>query len=571
MRSQRDWTANVTTLSGDIGTPGQQQRQPSYHVIFNNNNEAGQHLANTGWVYYYRWKYRSSSSQSSGSGMYNSSSSPTLTNCFFTGNSAFRGGGMYLLESSPILTNCGFSENSVGGFGAGIYLFESSPTLTNCSFVENSAINFGGGIYSWKSSLALTNCFFTGNSTGTKGGGISCNTTTSIITNCSFSGNSAASEGGGVYNSSSSLNLTNCSFSGNSAANGGGIFNQQGTPTIDNCIFWGNGSEIINANSSFSTANYCIIQGGCPVRTTCTNVLDTDPLFVSQPPIGLGTSGDLHLQECSPAKDAGTAIGAPLTDIDGDARPFGAGIDMGFDENGESCCPAANILYVNQSATGSNNGSTWEHAFTDLQDALNSTCPGITEIWVAAGTYKPTPGIDRTVAFVMKNGVAILGGFPNTGSPGLGERDWTANVTTLSADIDGDNTFANNSYRVIFNNNNGLDGSAVLDGFTITGGNANGLSQYNSGGGMYNRSSSPTVSNCIFSGNSAKISGGGIYNFSASSPIMTNCFSPETRPTLAADVCNVPFPHHDQLLFPPETRRLTALAVECTTMVIRPQ
>ncbi|MEZ4930870.1 MAG: choice-of-anchor Q domain-containing protein [Saprospiraceae bacterium] len=64
------------------------------------------------------------------------------------------------------------------------------------------------------------------------------------------------------------------------------------------------------------------------------------PAFSSVAPIGLGTSGDLHLQSCSPAKDVGTAIGSPLTDIDGDARPFGAGIDMGFDENGESCCPA---------------------------------------------------------------------------------------------------------------------------------------------------------------------------------------------------------------------------------------
>ncbi len=40
----------------------------------------------------------------------------------------------------------------------------------------------------------------------------------------------------------------------------------------------------------------------------------------------------------------------------------------------------------------------------------------------------------------------------------------------------------------------------VLDGFTITGGNANGSNPDNRGGGMYNDNSSPTVTNCTFSG-----------------------------------------------------------------------
>ena len=56
----------------------------------------------------------------------------------------------------------------------------------------------------------------------------------------------------------------------------------------------------------------------------------------------------------------------------------------------------------------------------------------------------------------------------------------------------------------------------VLDGFTITGG-AN-----VAGGGMNNSNSSPTVTNCTFSGNSDTDDGGEMYN-SFSSPAVTNC------------------------------------------------
>ena len=69
----------------------------------------------------------------------------------------------------------------------------------------------------------------------------------------------------------------------------------------------------------------------------------------------------------------------------------------------------------------------------------------------------------------------------------------------------------------------GEDPNTILQGFTITGGNANGGGLDSSGGGMLNlNSSNPTVTNCIFFGNSANSDGGGIYNFN-SSPTVTNC------------------------------------------------
>ncbi len=66
------------------------------------------------------------------------------------------------------------------------------------------------------------------------------------------------------------------------------------------------------------------------------------------------------------------------------------------------------------------------------------------------------------------------------------------------------------------------DPNTLLQGFTITGGNANGIAANRLGGGMYNANSSPTVTNCVFSGNQADVGGGGMYNFN-SSPTVTHC------------------------------------------------
>ena len=94
-----------------------------------------------------------------GGGMYNASnSSPTLTDCTFTSNSANYGGGMYNDDSSPTLTDCTFTDNSAN-YGGGMYNYgsNSSPTLTSCTFMEccqvdppRSFVDAGGNDYdSW--------------------------------------------------------------------------------------------------------------------------------------------------------------------------------------------------------------------------------------------------------------------------------------------------------------------------------------------------------------------------------------------------------------------------------------
>jgi len=173
------------------------------------------------------------------------------------------------------------------------------------------------------------------------------------------------------------------------------------------------------------------------------------------------------------------------------------------------------IYYVKSNAGGLNNGSSWTNAYTDLQSALSAASSG-DEIWVAAGTYKPTATTDRTISFTLNNGVTIYGGFAGTETLRT-QRNPSTHITTLSGEIGVAGT-ADNSYHVVVGN--GTNNTAVLDGFTITAGNANGASSYGSGGGMYNSGSNPSLTNMTFSTNSA-IDGGGMANVS-SSPNLTN-------------------------------------------------
>ena len=186
--------------------------------------------------------------------------------------------------------------------------------------------------------------------------------------------------------------------------------------------------------------------------------------------------------------------------------------------------PAAIALvrYVDASRPDdSGDGLSWATAHKSLNNALNASASG-DQIWVATGTYKPTTSLtDREASFRMKEGVEIYGGF-TSGQMNLSNRDPSTNGTVLSGDIDGDGTEAGNSFHVINNEGAGLTLSAVLDGFLVTGGNADDPTASDVfGAGIYNVRGSPTIANCGFRDNRAT-EGGAIYN-SASSPEITNC------------------------------------------------
>jgi len=181
---------------------------------------------------------------------------------------------------------------------------------------------------------------------------------------------------------------------------------------------------------------------------------------------------------------------------------------------------ASSILYVKQDAAGS--GSSWANAFGTLQEALEVVQPG-QEIWIAAGTYSPTkvwegaedPDDPKRKTFQMKNGVQIYGGFPATGAPGMDERNVESHETILSGKLD-ENT---NAFQIFYHPEVlALNHTAVLNGVTIReGGND---TSHDSGAGMYNHKSSPTLENVVFT-NNVGWWGGAIYN-KESSPVLKN-------------------------------------------------
>jgi len=186
-------------------------------------------------------------------------------------------------------------------------------------------------------------------------------------------------------------------------------------------------------------------------------------------------------------------------------------------------------IFVDTSATGNNNGSSWADAYIYLQDALAAaTGSSCNEILVAQGVYKPDQGAgitagSRGASFHLINDVAIYGGFPSGG--GSWEEHNPADCeTVLSGDIEGDN-----SYHVV--TGSGTDNTALLNGFTITAGNANGsfYSEEAKGGGLFCLDGVATIINCIFKNNYARRDGGGIALWGAAGIKLINCTFIENR------------------------------------------
>ena len=168
------------------------------------------------------------------------------------------------------------------------------------------------------------------------------------------------------------------------------------------------------------------------------------------------------------------------------------------------------ILFVNATATGVNDGSSWIDAFTDLQDAL-AVADTDQEIWMAAGTYKPHIS-DRIVFFeITKNGTTIYGGFNGTETQ-LSQRDFRTNETILSGDLLGNDntnivlneaTRSDNSGKIIYVNANDF----ILDGITLSDaeGYITGDSFYDSGAALIKQidKNNLTIENCILKNNTA--------------------------------------------------------------------
>jgi hypothetical protein len=359
--SQRNWTTNVTILSGDIGTPGV-NTDNTYHVVYTTS------LDNTAILDGFTIKDGKTADVGYGGGVYNYSSSPTMKNNIITGNYGYYGSGISNGNgSSPVLNNCTITDNYINYEGGGVYNSFSSPVMTNCIISGNSTTAYGGGISNgvWASPV-LTNCLIT-NNTAMAGGGIN-NASNSfpILVNSTITGNIASYGGGGFYNNSSSLVIKNSIIWGNTAAHGNQIYNvNYGSATLNYSCYANGANDIFaeNGHGSIIPDEFCI---------------NTDPKFVNP-------NNDFRIAGNSPCADAGNdnytsettdirSVGFGRKLLKTDAAQTGP-VDMGAYEFKKGTDPDATEvlrIYVKANASGLDNGTSWVNAYTSLQSAITA-------------------------------------------------------------------------------------------------------------------------------------------------------------------------------------------------------
>src|SRR5688572_26597151 len=198
---------------------------------------------------------------------------------------------------------------------------------------------------------------------------------------------------------------------------------------------------------------------------------------------------------------------------------------------------AGAVIYVDDSAPGSNDGTSWENAFRDLQDGL-SAAASEDEVRIGQGTYRPGEANGaRESTFNLPAKATVQGGYAGFGGANPDQFDPEQFETILSGDLNSDDgpDFANtgeNSYHVV--SAVGVDETTVLRGVTIIAGNADEAfvvpqdPNAKGGGLVCVNEATPTVDQCVIRDNGAALYGGGVYG----SPVLTNCALIGNRNTL---------------------------------------
>lgn len=532
---ERDTSANPTILSGDIDGNGILDEQNSYHVVtgvddaildgftiemgyavvsgtppsdfdsydgiitVESGHEDDEILRIVRGVKYI-----------AGAGMLNLQAAPTVQNCIFQDNYASKGGAVYNMiqrdypdasdYDSPVFENCIFNNNYATTRGGAVNNdMYTDPAFISCRFLENECESKGGAVYS----------------------DMGCNAT---LVNVLFADN-IAERGTALVSDGSSIPSLLYVTMVNNYANDIGASLYQGTYGADGQT----GGEASHSNDP--KIMYSLVMGNTSEAsgTSISNWLD-DSLNIDDDSIVETTDGDYTLTDyfedpangdyepTAPYASLGWSATRDTTDWETAVAALSTRIYSDFPYDTSNSAGSGATYYVDAAATGSDNGSSWANAYTDLQDALDAA-EGGEAINVAAGTYYPTSSTtDREASFVLKQGVAVYGGYPSGG----GARDISLNTTTLSGDIDKDGWDGDDSYHVVV----GGKGS-TLDGFTVAYGYADGQWFHQRGGGMLiygstSEANDPSISDCTFSNNYA-VEGAAIACYNYGIPTISDC------------------------------------------------
>jgi hypothetical protein len=212
--------------------------------------------------------------------------------------------------------------------------------------------------------------------------------------------------------------------------------------------------------------------------------------------------GGLHSRMTAVPVTWGTTYHVRVAGFDGNQGSFLLNWTLTTD-----CGTTPARLYVDGSATGTNDGTSWANAFVRLDTALTAakSCPLVTEVWVADGVYTPVPPSptpNEDVSFDLTNGLGVYGGFAG-GETSRAQANPAANPTILSGDINGDDgptpaDGRDQNSRMLVSVGETVIAPARLDGVTVTSASGEFLTN---GAAISNRGGNLVVSRTIVTDN----------------------------------------------------------------------
>jgi len=248
--------------------------------------------------------------------------SPSITGCYFAGNTAASvGGAIDMVSSAAIITNCQFAGNESGSSAGAVYCETLSPTFSLCSFAWNTSGTNGGGLYCHANAPTIIECIFSNNSALRGAGMYLDGGSTASLTYCIFRENSATLLGGGMRCFGASPTLESCTFAADSSGSGGAAVHLGSSDapgfTTTLIAFAKTGSAIgCDSPGGALGLSCCNIYGneggdwtGCiAVHADMNGNFSSDPLFCNMP------TSDLRVEGCSPCmagyNTCGVDIGA---------------------------------------------------------------------------------------------------------------------------------------------------------------------------------------------------------------------------------------------------------------------
>ncbi len=374
--SQANWRRHHTRLDGDIGTAGNMRDNTRQLVIASYATNAvldGLYLING-----------------------------SATNHINIAAGPKRGAGVSVVGAPIAIRHCYFGNNHGNAEGGAVYT-ESGATITSCVFSNNSSSGLGGALYAKTADVTIDNSLFVSNRIYQTG------------------------NGGAINFQGAHLTMRHCTFLTNGIPSTLGpnlVVLNTGTASIVNSIFWGRfrdtntfvdadrgGGVSVRPTAGLVTLDSCLLQDGfqAPTNAIATAISSADPLFVDI------ANRNARLQSNSPCIDIGSLAGMVSPDLDGTARPQGAGPDLGAYEF-TTASAAAPEPVADASATGGVG-----RIVLSWTNPTNATFAGVLIIQLPAGATLqglPAQGVDYQPGDPVANGTVFYMGPASNAAPG---------------------------------------------------------------------------------------------------------------------------------------------------------